>query len=66
MSMCACVCVHAVLCCVHLYMVVMVMCSIYRSVFTDIMDYIHPIDELILSKENVQVDDVILLWFNYK
>lgn len=27
------------------------------------MDYIYPIDELILSKDNVQVDQVILLLF---
>ena len=45
--------------CVTLYSVVMVICSIYRSVFTDIMDYIRPINELILSKDNVQVDHVM-------
>ena len=43
------------------YMVAMVIFSIYRSVFTDIMDYIHPINELILSKDNVQVwGDIIV------
>ena len=36
--------------------IVIVTCSVYRSVFTDVMDYIHPINELILSKDNVQVE----------
>lgn len=43
------------------YMVAMVIFSIYRSVFTDVMDYIHPINELILSKDNVQVRGISLL-----
>ena len=67
MYVCVCVCKSVYVCvcvCVCLCMCVSVCygsCCYCRSVFTDVMDYIHPIDELILSKDNVQVEWMISL-----